>query len=150
MMKGIFKGFYDGDNYQPAMWVTGYYLKDRHGEYIKTKDTLYKVNGDSVSMHWLDGVFEGDVFVVDEYPFYSDGELNYVGVIEYVPDDGYAGWYYGMQAVSDRVNGCAFGSGCDALEGRVIKVIGSIFDDRTHLNNKSESIWLDRIASRQK
>ena len=144
-MKGLFKA-YTLD--EPKMWVTGYYSKYNsyiRGDFIDTKDRTYRVHQQSVCMHWLDGIYDGDIFVIDEYPFYDEGQLNYVGIIEYVPDDGYAGWYYGLQAVSDRVRGVAEAGSCADLEGKSIQVIGTRYRDGEMLNQRCCEFWQERI-----
>lgn len=71
-------------------------------------------------------IYEGDIFTCDQYPFYSDGNLNYVGIIEYIDDPAYLAWYYGLAVVSDRVRGGACGSQLSELEDVEITVIGNI------------------------
>lgn len=65
-------------------------------------------------------IYEGDIVTSEEYPFYSDGLLNYVGVVG-IDEDGV---YYDLKVVSDRVAGRACGGNLSELEGR--EVIGNI------------------------
>jgi hypothetical protein len=127
-MKYKFRGYYTGGHEGSGRWVYGNLIEDKRGVYIFNFEKLpksFKVFRESVGMMWKDEIYEGDIFTVDQYPFFSDGENNYVGIIEYVPDDGFCGWYYGVQAVSNRVRGGACGGGLADLEGLEIKVLGS-------------------------
>lgn len=74
-------------------------------------------------------LFEGDIFKCDRYPFHSEGNLNYVGVAEYIDDPEYLGYYYDMIRISSRVRGGACGSSMTDLNGDVIDVIGNIHDN---------------------
>ena len=51
--------------------------------------------------------------------------MNYLGVVEYLPEQGYMAWYYSMYVVSDRVRGIACGGGMCDLEGCEIIVVGN-------------------------
>lgn len=74
-------------------------------------------------------IFEGDIFTCNEYPFESDGNKNYVGVVEYVDDAEYMAWYYDVVRISDRVIGRACGGQLAELAGIEIEVIGNKWDN---------------------
>jgi uncharacterized phage protein (TIGR01671 family) len=74
-------------------------------------------------------IYEGDIFKAHTYPFYSDNDLNYLGVITYEDDAGYMGWYYDLHTVSDRVRGSACGGGMPDLEHAELEVIGNIYEN---------------------
>lgn len=72
-------------------------------------------------------IYEGDLITAESYPFYSDGELNYIAEVLYIDDPDYLGWYYALHQVSDRVRGSACGSGLPDLVGLKLTVIGNIY-----------------------
>ncbi len=83
-------------------------------------------------------IYEGDLFVCREYPFYGDAtndpptydKWNYVGEIEFIEDQGYCGWFYDLRAVSNRVRGMALGGGLANLDPSArIEVIGNIHEN---------------------
>ncbi|MFM7810855.1 MAG: YopX family protein [Acinetobacter junii] len=74
-------------------------------------------------------IYEGDLITADCYPFYSDGELNYIAEVQYIDDPDYLGWYYDLHVVSDRVRGSACGSGLPDLTGMKLTVIGNIYQN---------------------
>lgn len=83
----------------------------------------------SVGIEWIDGIYSGDIFVAeDKYPFFSEGKNNYIGVMEYVPGHGYAGWYYGLKCINPNLRGSACGSSAADLKGLSLKVIGNTFE----------------------
>jgi uncharacterized phage protein (TIGR01671 family) len=74
-------------------------------------------------------IYEGDIVVVKNYPFYGDdpckNKLNYVGVVYW--DDTCSAWYYDLVKVSDRVMGRATGGLlCD---GDDWEIIGNIYEN---------------------
>ena len=68
-------------------------------------------------------IYEGDIFVADMYPFYSDGLLNYIGIV-HVDIDGVT---YSLVEVSDRVAGRACGGNLNGVFSE-IKIIGNIHE----------------------
>lgn len=72
--------------------------------------------------------FEGDRFTTEDYPFESDGLKNYEGVFEFMEDSDYAGWYYDIRAISDRVRGSACGGSICDLNFETLEIIGNIHD----------------------
>lgn len=80
---------------------------------------LYDISGNEI--------YEGDKFTIDDYPFFSEGFNNYVGVIEYVDDPEYMGWYYDLICISDRVRGGACGASMPDIAGLPITVVGNIY-----------------------
>lgn len=92
----------------------------------------YAVVAESVGLQATDGIFEGDIFACDTYPFVNDGVVNYHGVVEYGTDPAFLGWYYGLRAVVDGV--ITPGSHCcgalsDLLEEVGLEVIGNVFEE---------------------
>lgn len=73
-------------------------------------------------------LFIGDKFFADRYPFFSEGDLNYVGQIYYCQRDMMV--CYEMQIVSDRVRGCAVGSGLVEVIGEGIKLTKYVIGDK--------------------
>lgn len=83
-------------------------------------------------------VYDGDIFKVDTYPFTSDGDLNYLGVVTYIYDLDYLGWYYDIYPISDRVRGSACGSSlCDVSSNPTFEVVGNILTDPGMLEVKN-------------
>lgn len=72
-------------------------------------------------------IYDGDIVVKHDYPFYSEGNRNYVGIVNWV----YAAWYYDIERVSDRVRGAAVGGMMDddGLAGSDFEVIGNIHEN---------------------
>ena len=95
------------------------------------------IMGNKHTVEWCVGLkdgrdrlmYDGDIFIApDQYPFFSDGEHNYVGVIMWC----YGAWYYDMVPISDGVRGCACGgmlcdSGDEATQS--LEVIGNIHEN---------------------
>ena len=98
-----------GNRYIPAFY-TG--LKDKNGKEI----------------------YEGDYFVIPDYPFYNDGLRNYIGEI-YWDDTNYQ-WAYGVHVVSDRVRGAACGGGIYDIIHTDIEIIGNIHENPELLTPK--------------
>lgn len=73
-------------------------------------------------------IFEGDIVISGNYPFYSDGYKNYVGEVYWNEEN--LQWAYDVHVVSDRVRGCACG-GWLADYGDW-EVIGNIYE-HSHL-----------------
>jgi hypothetical protein len=71
-------------------------------------------------------VYEGDIFVIRQYPFYSEGNHNYSGVIVYDDDPDFLAWTYEMYRVSDRVSGRAVGGNLAGLHKSDLIVIGNV------------------------
>ena len=80
-----------------------------------------------------EGIFLGDVIVVDCYPFYDEGLLNYVGLV--VEENDVV--YYNLHRVSTRVKGGASGGHIEELEG--IRVLGQYRNDDKLLECKEET-----------
>lgn len=71
-------------------------------------------------------IFEGDIIVSpDQYPYYSDGLLNYVGEVVWGNED--LSWVVDLHVVSDRVRGCA--CGCGLCEDAPWEIIGNIYEN---------------------
>lgn len=80
------------------------------------------------------GIYEGDLLVCKDYPFYGDAvgetptynELNYVAEVYYWEDE--AAYYAGLHVVSDRVSGRACG-GCLSEYAERCEIIGNIHEN---------------------
>lgn len=91
---------------------------------------VHHVEKDSVGLHWQNGFYEGDIFYIkNTYPFTDKGNTNYLGVIEYVPEDGYCGWFYDLHCTNPKLRGCACGGGLADVEGLELTVIGNIYEN---------------------
>lgn len=112
-------------------WVYGHYVKCKHDHQIHINDGSYwSVDPKSVGMHWVDDLYEGDIFVVDGlYPFFKDNHNNYLGTIEYIPHRGWAGWYYGLHCINDNLRGMACGGSLADLEDDDIRIIGNTYEN---------------------
>jgi uncharacterized phage protein (TIGR01671 family) len=76
-------------------------------------------------------IYEEDIVVSEDYPFYSDGLLNYVGVVYWDNDE--LTYFYEIKAVSDRVCGRA----CDGnLSEHDWKVVGNTYENPELLTSK--------------
>jgi uncharacterized phage protein (TIGR01671 family) len=72
-------------------------------------------------------MYDGDIVVVDgAYPFYDDGKLNYIGVIEWI----FGGWQFVLHCVNPEKRGISDGinhgldeDGCAGKNCRVISDI---------------------------
>ena len=71
-------------------------------------------------------IFKGDVLVSDDYPFWSDGQCNYRGVVDWFERD--ACWYLDLYVVSDRVRGGATG-GMLAQYAEHSEIIGNVHEN---------------------
>lgn len=80
-------------------------------------------------------IFEGDIIVSEEYPFSHDGDIHYVGTVEWI----YSSWQYIMHCVSNSIRGISNGIN-DFLdngdETTRFQVIGNIHDDIELLSRK--------------
>ena len=84
-------------------------------------------------------VYEGDIFFVpDCYPFISDGQRNYLGVIEYIDNAEFLAWYYDLVPVSSRVRGTACGGPLCDLAEQTLEAIGNIHE-HPHLLDTTNS-----------
>lgn len=153
MRKYLFRGF---NVNQDIGWVYGSLNISKYIPYqtsagkIALKDCVFihsgngdtwEVDPDSVGMSLYGELYEGDIFICDEYPFYSEGKYNYVGVVEYVPDAGYCGWYYSLIPNYERVSGGAIGSRVSDLETSKVKVVGNTYE---HVEITNIGNWIDR------
>jgi len=82
-------------------------------------------------------IYDGDIFTVDDYPFFNKGFHHYVGIICYEPGLDYLGWYYEVYTVSERVRGAALGHSLTNLAGQPIKIIGNKYTHPELLEVKS-------------
>lgn len=76
-------------------------------------------------------LFEGDIIVIKEYPFYGDDdnkELNYVGVVCY--DDEQLLWFLSLEKVSDRVRGGASGDNLSEYDLTQAEIVGNVFNQK--------------------
>lgn len=80
-------------------------------------------------------IYEGDVVVAMDYPFYGDDdakELNYVGEVYYWIEE--SAFYVDIHRVSDRVAGRAAGGSMSEYFEK-LKVIGNIYENPELLDN---------------
>lgn len=70
-------------------------------------------------------IYEKDIVIKNEYPFYSKGLRNYVGIIEWFDED--LCWSYSITTVSDRVRGCACGASLNKNDK--FEVIGNLHEN---------------------
>ena len=119
-------------------WVYGYLTvkyntrSDEKHYFIYSESGLsgWRVDPESVGIHWIDDLYEGDIFVVDGlYPFFKDNHNNDLGAIDYIPLRGWAGWYYGMHCINDNLRGSACGGSLADLEDDDIRVIGNTYEN---------------------
>lgn len=94
-------------------WYPNYIYHKQKDQYTGLKDK----NGKEI--------YEGDVVVKNEYPFYSEGLRNYVGIIEWFDED--LCWSYSILAISDRVRGCACGSSLNKNDK--FEIIDNIYEN---------------------
>jgi uncharacterized phage protein (TIGR01671 family) len=81
-------------------------------------------------------IYEGDIVISTNYPFYSDAvgddakveekrtQLNYVGEVAI----DHEGAYYELHAISDRVGGSACGGSLSHISG-LYRVIGNVYEN---------------------
>lgn len=72
------------------------------------------------------GIYEGDILSSTEYPFSSDGLLNYRGSVEWWEEEGC--WVLELHVVSDRVRGAACGGHLSEYAGHC-DVVGNIYQN---------------------
>lgn len=78
-------------------------------------------------------IYEGDIIVIpNQYPFYDENVLNYVGVVEYI----YNSWQYVYHCVNPKKVGISEGinyllneDGIEENENSYFKVIGNIYQN---------------------
>lgn len=77
-------------------------------------------------------IYEGDIVVRDHYPFYDNGELNYIGTVEFI----YSCWQYVTWCVNPEKRGISNGmnnllneEGYGTNERSCWKVIGNIYEN---------------------
>lgn len=83
-------------------------------------------------------IYEGDVIVIpNEYPFYDENVLNYVGVVEYI----YNSWQYVYHCVNPKKVGISDGmnyllneDGIEENENSYFEVIGNIYENKEILD----------------
>lgn len=74
-------------------------------------------------------IYEDDIFRSDSYPFNSEGNDNYHGLIVFDDADGYSGWYYLPEPISHRVRGAACGGLIGELELSTVEIIGNVHEN---------------------
>tara|TARA_B100000609_G_scaffold197744_1_gene195756 strand:+ start:1868 stop:2338 length:471 start_codon:yes stop_codon:yes gene_type:complete len=75
-------------------------------------------------------VFDGDLFVIENvYPFFSEGENNYIGQVEYVEGKDFMAWYYELHCINSNLRGCACGEQLSNVANYGIKIIGNIHEN---------------------
>lgn len=135
----LFRGVYEGDNEVPEGWVYGSLIIEKESTSIHTYNddfrSIFTVNPKSVGqftgLKTKNGalIFEGDIFKSSSYPFHCDGHDNYVGVIEFIDDEGYCGWYYSPIRISERVRGAACGGSLAELCINDLRVVGTAYEN---------------------
>lgn len=83
-------------------------------------------------------IYEGDIVVIpNEYPFYDENVLNYVGVVEYI----YNSWQYVYHCVNPKKVGISEGinyllneDGIEENENSYFKIIGNIYENKELLD----------------
>lgn len=130
-----FRGMYTGDLELPAMMVYGSLIDNGDGrpvivgfngcqQWLVYPETVGQFSG----MYDKSGkeIYEGDIFTSDDYPFTSDGNKNYAGIVEY---EGLSlAWYYDVAKISNRVRGGACGDRLCELD-EPIEIIGNIHEN---------------------
>ncbi len=71
-------------------------------------------------------IYEGDIIIIpDKYPYYDNGNLNYVAVVEWV----FAGFQYVLYCIDPYKRGISDGVNEILDEGNKFKVIGNIYEN---------------------
>jgi len=77
-------------------------------------------------------IYEGDILVGEGYPYFDEGERNYVAVVEWC----FAGFHYVKYCVNPNKRGISDGINEQLEEGDYFSVIGNIFETPDLLTTK--------------
>lgn len=110
---------------------------DQEGKlFVVRNGVVIELNIDNHEVCWRTGledkngreIYKGDIIVSDDYPFFSDGGIKYVGVVEWI----HSSWQFIKHCVSTSIRGISDGvndyidDGSGVMEFRVI---GNIYDN---------------------
>jgi uncharacterized phage protein (TIGR01671 family) len=76
-------------------------------------------------------IYEGDIVEQDAYPFYTENERNYLGVVAWCESN--LVYFLDMHVVSDRVRGSAVGESLAEYEN--LEIVGNIYEKGDLLND---------------
>ena len=105
------------DDNGSLFWATTDSAGDWHELHIMQATGLQDYKGKNV--------YDGDIIVSESYPFYNEGNHNYVAEVGWE----FGSWYYGMCRISHRVRGASCGSQLYELwDANGIVVLGNIYE----------------------
>lgn len=127
---------------ETGKWAYGSLVPKDDGYYIlcstSTSEYFIKVDpetiGQFLGMCDVNGneIYEDDIITEDRYPFYNDGELNYIGEVVWFENTFSFG--YILRCVNTKVRGISDGIPEDIEEDMELKIIGNIYDNPEILN----------------
>lgn len=81
-------------------------------------------------------IFNGDIIKAPNYPFYSDGLLNYLGIVCYCNKS--CSYFIVYQRISTRVSGRAVSANFDEFNDNELEVLGNVYENPELLELKND------------
>lgn len=82
------------------------------------------------------GLLTGDIVKATNYPFYSEGNLNYLGIVCYCNQS--CSYFIVYQRISTHVSGRAVSASFEEFNDNELEVLGNVYENPELLELKNE------------